>query len=184
MVRLKLELMKPFLEAPVSTNLQLIYLVRDPRAVINSRRSTVKWCKPRDLDCYSPAVLCADMEDDLHAYKTFKKLYPDRVHLVRYEDLMANVSNQVKILTEKMGLDFHPSMQRFVRTHTTKEINSPTTTWRRSKDRLLYWTRRLRASTLREIQLACGTTMEKFGYKLVENLSRVNISHVLTDIEH
>jgi hypothetical protein len=174
--------MKPFLEAPVSSNLQLIYLVRDPRAVINSRRSTVKWCKPRDLDCYSPAVLCADMEDDLHAYKTFKKLYPDRVHLLRYEDLMANVTHQAQVITEKVGLNFTSSMENFVMSHTTKEENTAWTTSRKSKEHLLHWTHTLSLKGLWEVEAACAKTMEKFGYKTVNGMKNLSLDDVLTDI--
>lgn len=181
-VRMKLELMRVFLEDPQSSDLQIIYLVRDPRAVINSRRSTVKWCKPKDEDCYSPKILCQDMEEDLKTYNELKLLYPDRVHILRYEDLMQDVHNQSKKITEAVGLQYSASMDKFVSTHTTNEVNTAWTTSRDSKARLLHWTKKLGTNNLQEIQYVCKDTMAKFGYKVVERLNNLVLEDVLGDL--
>jgi hypothetical protein len=52
-----------------SLNLQIILLVRDPRGVIQSRK-TRPWCF-NETGCHNPEILCQDMVDD---YKESIKL--------------------------------------------------------------------------------------------------------------
>ena len=65
------------------TNLKLVVLVRDPRAVFGSRRSgrISEWC--HNKHCSDPAVSCQDLEDDIQHALTLKSLYPERVLLLR-----------------------------------------------------------------------------------------------------
>ena len=58
MVRLRLNLTRELLVDDPSV--KVLYLVRDPRATMNSRLSSVKWCS-QSVDCIDPARLCADM---------------------------------------------------------------------------------------------------------------------------
>lgn len=44
-------------------------LVRDPRATMNSRLSSVKWCS-QSIDCIDPGRLCADIQNDLEAFES------------------------------------------------------------------------------------------------------------------
>ena len=65
------------------TNLKLVVLVRDPRAVFGSRWSgrISEWC--HNKHCSDPAVSCQDLEDDIQHALTLKSLYPERVLLLR-----------------------------------------------------------------------------------------------------
>ncbi|XP_047741183.1 carbohydrate sulfotransferase 4 [Hyalella azteca] len=181
-VRMDLGLLKPFLESPVSSDLRIIYLVRDPRAVIHSRRATVTWCKPTSVECYFPSVLCQDMDNDLESFKTLKKLYPDRIHLLRYEDFMNDVSNMARNVTQWVGLTYTTSMEKFIEIHTSKEQNKPWTTSRKSKEHLLHWTRNMSSTDLVEVQDACADTMTNFGYKLVNGTKNLSLKDVLNEI--
>jgi hypothetical protein len=57
-------------------NLKVLHLVRDPRAIIVSRKFR-KWC-PSSEDCSSPQSLCSDMVDDFKAAATLRKKYRGR----------------------------------------------------------------------------------------------------------
>lgn len=184
LVRLKLSLMKPFLEDPeISKHLHVIYLVRDPRAVINSRRSTVGWCKESSHDCYSPAVLCDDMASDLQTAREFQKLYPNKMHILRYEDMANDPYNQTQKLLEAIGLDYNKKMKTFLNSHTTVEHDKPWTTSRDSKKRLLYWTKSLPWEDVKEVQQSCSSTMLDHGYKTVNSLNSLSLENVLNPLD-
>ena len=60
----------------LQNNVKIIYLVRDPRAVINSRK-TRSWCISEPL-CIDPVNLCNDIFEDHHVAKGLYKTMPDR----------------------------------------------------------------------------------------------------------
>ena len=57
-------------------NIKLIYLVRDPRAVVNSRKSR-SWCVTEPV-CIDSRNLCNYIKDDYHVAKVLLKTKPDR----------------------------------------------------------------------------------------------------------
>uniref|UniRef100_A0A6A7G6P6 Carbohydrate sulfotransferase 5-like n=1 Tax=Hirondellea gigas TaxID=1518452 RepID=A0A6A7G6P6_9CRUS len=180
LVRMKLELMQPMLESStLSDGLQIIYLVRDPRAVINSRRSTVHWCKSSTKDCASPSLLCQDMIDDIKTFKLFQEVFPGKVHLLRYEDMANDPFNKTKQMLDAIGLDFNARIEEFLLTHTKTEVNNAWTTSRNTKKRLLYWTHKLPWSDVQEVQAACSSAMESYGYIPVQSLDKLTLNDVL-----
>ena len=60
----------------LQNNVKIIYLVRDPRAVINSRK-TRSWCISEPL-CIDPGNLCNDIFEDHHVAKGLYKTMPER----------------------------------------------------------------------------------------------------------
>ena len=181
LVRMRLALMQPILEDPeINDKLQVIYLVRDPRAVINSRRSTVGWCKETSSDCYLPETLCQDMEDDLQSARKLQQLFPGKVHILRYEDMAGDPFNQTEKLLNTLGLDYHHNMKAFLEQHTTQEIDRPWTTSRDSKKRLMYWTEKFSWPGVDEVQQVCASAMSSHGYKLVTTLQNLTLNDVLS----
>lgn len=84
LVRLNLNLLLPILEDN-SLQSHVILLMRDPRAVMHSRKAKVGWCK--EPACRNATVLCQQMEDDLETFKAFSKFFPQKLHFLRYEDV-------------------------------------------------------------------------------------------------
>ena len=70
-------------------NLQIILLVRDPRAVMNSRWAN--WCgnKPQ---CKIASQYCTELKEDVIHSLSLAKKYPGKIRIVRFEDLIANKS--------------------------------------------------------------------------------------------
>ena len=65
-------------------------------------RDTMDWCSKSS--CNNPKVLCDNMlEDLLHAIE-IKKRFPDKIHLVRYEDLCLQPFQQTDQLLEFLNL--------------------------------------------------------------------------------
>ena len=65
------------------SHLQVVVLLRDPRAVFNSRweESVSAWCS--DKDCSDPTVSCGHLEDDIVQAGRLRAQYPGQVLLLR-----------------------------------------------------------------------------------------------------
>ena len=61
-------------------DLKVVLLVRDPRAIINSRRR-MQWCT--DPVCSSPKVLCRMMVDNYDGIERMQQQYPHRFTVLR-----------------------------------------------------------------------------------------------------
>ena len=80
-VRLRVRQTASLLES--LNNMKVVVLVRDPRAVFNSRwRGQVStWC--HSPHCADPTVSCSDLEDDIRQAITLQAQYPGQVLLLR-----------------------------------------------------------------------------------------------------
>ena len=58
-------------------DLRLIYLVRDPRGILNSRLG-VEFCR-HNPDCDDPEVLCKDLVQDFNAWRRLRTIFAQRV---------------------------------------------------------------------------------------------------------
>merc|ERR1712183_541975 len=74
-VRLRVNLTRTIIEDS-SLNVQVLLLVRDPRATLQSRKHRI-WC-PGQPDCDQPEVLCSDLVQDYYAAQQLMKDHPDR----------------------------------------------------------------------------------------------------------
>ena len=109
--------------------------MRDPRAVVNSRRSTVGWCSDWYPDCSDPEILCKDMQDDFKTALYFKKYFPNNFHILRYEDLASDPFAKTKKLMHALGLAHHAKVRTYLELHTTQEVDLPWSTSRNTKKR-------------------------------------------------
>ncbi|KAK4318883.1 hypothetical protein Pmani_010147 [Petrolisthes manimaculis] len=179
LVRLRLRILRPVLLND-SMNVRIIFLVRDPRGVTNSRNTTVTWC--HNPDCNDPSILCSDMMDDLEASRDLEKEFPGRVILLRYEDLALNPVNKTRELLTKLGLDFDSHMADFLASHTTKNLDKPWSTSRESKTRITYWATKMNENRLNQVQKSCSRVMGKLGYLTVNTTKEVTLEKVLAPL--
>lgn len=56
-------------------NIRVVYLVRDPRGTMQSRRHR-DWC-PGQPDCWDPSRLCADLTADYSAALRLAEKFPN-----------------------------------------------------------------------------------------------------------
>ena len=75
-MRLRLNLTKQIIE-DTNLNVQVLYLVRDPRGTLQSRKHRV-WC-PGEPDCDQPENLCSDLVKDYYAAQELMKQHPKRI---------------------------------------------------------------------------------------------------------
>ena len=71
-------------------DLHVVYLVRDPRAIINSRVQSRKlmWDKTNRKRAREASILCPRMSDDVSNLRILQGNYPEAIHTIRYEDFV------------------------------------------------------------------------------------------------
>ncbi|KAL7644158.1 UNVERIFIED_CONTAM: hypothetical protein RMT77_004982 [Armadillidium vulgare] len=164
-VRLGVPLLESLLEDR-STNLHVIFLVRDPRAVMSSRKSKkVIFCR-KNPECADPAILCHHMNND---HKEFLKLsikHSERIHLLRYEDLAKSPIEIIKNLMNKFGLSINKNMEDFINNRTSNELANAFSTYKISKNHINDWQLKLNREYIADIEKDCLHIMKIFGYEL------------------
>ena len=161
-VRLPVSLVGEILSEPLYKDLQVIYLPRDPRAVMSSRwnpRKT-KWC--RTADCSLVEVVCNDMDSDLEAALYLKRSYPKQIHILRYEDIAKEPDNMTHKLFDALNIEYREETQKYLKMHT--EANRGSKTFRDSDTRIIAWKHEMDATYLSYVEKNCTGIMEKFGY--------------------
>ena len=58
-------------------DLKELYLVRDPRATLQSRKGR-DWCVATP-SCHKPETLCGDLVNDFDSFLDLRKTFPDRI---------------------------------------------------------------------------------------------------------
>jgi len=77
--RLQMRHLQTLLPKLNDLNVNIVYLVRDPRGTLKSRQNMI-WCSTKKLTCSDISSLCSEMRQDLHSFNEFKKLYPSKFH--------------------------------------------------------------------------------------------------------
>ncbi|KAL7630217.1 UNVERIFIED_CONTAM: hypothetical protein RMT77_019641 [Armadillidium vulgare] len=178
LIRLGLRSLKSVLEDN-SMNVYVVFLVRDPRATMNSRMQ-VRFCKSKY--CSDPNILCSNLNEDLKAYSEFSRTFPGRVLLLRYEDLCLNIFETTKTILKTLNITFHSDVENFLRTHSAINQLNSVSTFRKSKEQLLDWTKEINLPLLERVQNSCPSVMKTLGYQSVTSLVNISVTNVLSEI--
>ncbi|KAF2350920.1 Sulfotransferase domain [Trinorchestia longiramus] len=189
-IRLSLRFAASLLLKPKFKDLKIVYLARDPRPVISSRRQPVnlRWCPPTQPQCYDPLYACSLLSHDLNFIYTLQQQFPDRqvmlslisisvspnhhrFFFVRYEDLAAEPVRTVEWLWHKLGLPFTPAFSLYLQQTTSghkpkMQVNDVT---RDSAQHVFAWRSDITWKLVEEVQVACSTVITNFGWKLFHN---------------
>lgn len=160
-VRARLELLAPLLRDPT---VKLVWLVRDPRAVMSSRASSVTWCDT--LACKDPGYLCSDLLLDYRTYRLLQEERPDQVLLVRYEDLARDPYGKSREVLEFAGLTFHKRVREYLDDHLTSDEDEPWSTRHDPKTRVGRWMKLMKFDDVVKTQFHCKAIMKNLGYRL------------------
>lgn len=165
-VRLRLSLFEEILQDPM-LNVKILYLVRDPRGTLQSRKHR-EWC-PGNQDCYDPVRLCSDLISDYSAAIRFQRKFPDRFKIFRYEDLSLKPYERVENIMNFFGFGMHSSVIQYLDTHTKVNYGGVSSTYRDSKSAPFHWRNDLTFEEVESIQHACKSAMKLWGYALSYN---------------
>ena len=142
-----------------------------------------EWC--RNAHCSDPATACGDLMEDIEAAKRLTAEFPDRVRLVRHEDISLNTVDTVKQMLSFLNLPWHASVQRFITSHmqsrkvkskgSSNSASNPYSTVRNSTETVLSWVEKLSPGNVTRIQEACSSPMKALGYKPLESSRKTGV---------
>ena len=160
--------------------LKVVYLVRDPRGMISSRKSISS--KSYDNETKLSNV-CKSQRLFLEQQTAFEKKYPMLV--VRYEDFALNPILVAQKIYDYLDISFPESVKNELLEITSgnvdhKKFRSKSEllevsdhsyrygTVRNSKKVVYKWKDNLKWEEVKVVQSACKDTMEEFGYKIFD----------------
>lgn len=139
---------------------KFIFIIRDPRAV---------YASVKDLDWGANTSLrLSEIWIDYAAfYFSLQKMYPNRIYLIRYEDVINDTTFQLKQLCDFIGIAYNDSLLQ------GKGFNIPGYTASQhalvgkslDKERIEKWKSELKNDDTLIIESYCKTIMKAFGYQ-------------------
>ena len=127
--------------------------------------------------------------EDVEAAQSLASEFPDKVKLVRYEDLSLDTLDTVKQMLSFLNLPWHPSVQKYIATHTksmsrkvrgrssANSASNPYSTVRNSTATVMSWVEKMSSDDVTRVQDSCSSPMEALGYKVL-NSSRRILAHL------
>ena len=146
-------------------DLKIIQLMRDPRAIINSRIHSQGY-PARDYVSNSKA-LCQKMTWDLEEGLVLMKNYPDRFKFVFYEDVKSDVLSKARQLSNFIGMEFDEAeVARLNIVSVNKAKSRSVATKSRVIDNAFWWRTRLSLANVDNVQRYCSKVFDGFDLKL------------------
>lgn len=169
-LRLSVGSFTPLLEA--IPRLKIVHLVRDPRAIINSRLNSRYYplSQPRQNDSLE-RNLCDKMLIDILDLIKLKSKYSDRIRVIYYEDLMENLQIRLKQLYTYLNLTYDEEQ---VAKHTEIKVNQahPESVWKfdkaRKSNNSMWWRQFMTWDQIQAVDRRCYKVYELLGYKLLK----------------
>ncbi|XP_042873361.1 carbohydrate sulfotransferase 6-like [Penaeus japonicus] len=155
-LRLSLKFARPLLRDD-DLDVQVIYLVRDPRAVLSSR-STKPWCQ---MSCRDPETICSLLEEDLKQASLLSKEYPTRFKMVLYDEVCDDGSTALLDVMAFLGLPVTEKQERLLPSR--RDLSEAEGNVSRAE----VW--RVKASfgqIVQPIQRLCHSSLERLGLRV------------------
>ena len=140
---------------------RFVFIIRDPRAVYASVRGL-------DWGPNSPLKLSQLWIEYIAAYYALQELYPDRVSLVKYEDILRDTTVQIRKLCDFTGIEYKDSLLK-------KEngFKVPKYTFSQhalvgrtlDESRVGKWKKELKKQDVKIIESQCGAILNALGYE-------------------
>ena len=167
--RLLLKHLMPLLEDQhflESFDYHILLMVRDPRAVFNSR-IRLQWCINLAW-CIEEDDYCSHLRQNHQTYSTAVASIRERVHFVRFESLTEQVMETSRNLYKQLALPFTEKVKQFIEDHTGSskgEKSMPYSMYRRSRSVSEKWKTQLPSRFTKEIERRCEDMLIQFNYK-------------------
>ena len=138
-----------------------------------------EWCHD-NYHCSDPATACIDLMEDVEAAQSLASEFPDKVRLVRYEDLSLDTLDTVKKMLSFLNLPWHSSVQKYIASHTKPEPSpssgpNPYSTVRNSSATVMSWVENMSSSNVTRVQESCSSPMKALGYKPLDSSNKASV---------
>ena len=146
-------------------NLKVIHLVRDPRAITNSRTHSRNMKMSRETKTHSIA-LCKEMHLDVKVTQILKNKYPKGITMVMYEALAENPLEGAKYVYKFLGVKFDSVIEDWIYSSTHADNSNGFYGTRRANSTIAssHWRNETTIEKVDLIQNYCKDAMDLLGY--------------------
>ncbi|WAR08717.1 CHST3-like protein [Mya arenaria] len=172
---------------PYFPNLKIVHLVRDPRAIFNSRKSVGLGKSKIDVSSVDPVKeFCSLVEEDIIQSKLILRTEPARVHLLMYEDLAENPIQTAEKLFQFANLAFSVKIKNYMihKTSSKRDSCKFCTERKNSTVTSMKWRSTIRYSDAYHIYRTCKNSMDAFGYLPLSDLSQLRNRDISSRLKH
>lgn len=146
----------------VYPGVRLVWLVRDPRDVAASARGSV-------FLPFHPELTARLWQRQQEQGMELARTLPDSVHLLKYEDLIADPATSVKQLCEFLGEDYEPRMLDYFRDAEAQRLAGLSQSWTNLREPVLSnnarkYISQFSGNEIAAIEAICASTMQHLGY--------------------
>lgn len=184
-LRLSVGSFRPLLEA--HPRLKVLHLVRDPRAIVNSRHFTRNYPVYGYQDSNTmERNLCNKMAIDHREGLKLMADFPERVKFLYYEDVLANLDSRVQQVFQFLKMRYNVSEVRDLLNINVNQ--SPSEKGNdfvddRKNDNSNWWRRHIQMYQMKHVDSACAEVYTRYGYKMAKEESSLrNVSYSLLSI--
>lgn len=174
-LRLTTDLLQLLLEE--KSDLKVVHLFRDPRAIMNSRITTSWYELKKVKDILKNAKsLCKKMEYDFTKGKELLKLYPSRFTFIYYEDLTTSPLEKAKSLYRYLGMSL--DVNRYSEVKSLSIFNPKAVSSAKGNNTAYWWRMSLDWDIVQKMNSICGSVYKDLGYRTFETLDQyTNLSY-------
>ncbi|XP_076093192.1 carbohydrate sulfotransferase 1-like [Mytilus galloprovincialis] len=148
-------------------NLKIVYLVRDPRAIIQSRMM-LNLVVEHNIQTES-TELCNRMDKDMYFIE--KSTMKNRIQIVRYEKFARHIVSEAKELFKFVDSDFHNDIVKWIEHNSVKSTNfNPYSTSQNSTESVGRWLTQIKRETAKKVDESCVNLYKVFGYTEFDDL--------------
>jgi hypothetical protein len=158
------------------TAARFVWLVRDPRDVaVSSRTSVFSTCHP-----FNTGRLWAMQQAEALAQQ---KRVPEAIHLLRYEELCDEPEKSLRALCAFLGEDYEPRMLQYFEGSEAQKSASLSESWKNTASPVQRtnhgrWRKELTAADVRMVEASAAPIMRRLGYEAATPENDLRSFHV------
>ncbi|XP_005100012.2 carbohydrate sulfotransferase 5 [Aplysia californica] len=185
-IRLRVQYAEWYLEE--FPNLKLLFLVRDPRAVLYSQSKAFGNFNIDNGTAQIAESHCNKLRRDIAAFKLLSDKYPGRMKAFRYEDGALNPMDYAESLFNFTQLEFNEMSKTFVQKITSgyannEKSNAPFGFMKKDSTATMNkWRHSALMTTVTAIDRKCADVYAELGYKTIHSESELRSSSSLTTV--
>ncbi|XP_068229667.1 carbohydrate sulfotransferase 4-like [Palaemon carinicauda] len=162
-------------------DLQIIYLVRDPRATFASR-AHVSFC--HDVTCKDPKKVCELIEDDLMVASKMQEAFPHRFKLIQYERFNRNAERSLLDLMMFLGFSSLSQKQLDLLYPKTLKPDDPFVTNKNSSTMVDRWRTKTDFANVQAVQEACAKPISMLGLRVFQCHKSTSLQIHNSNVKH
>lgn len=148
-------------------DLKVIYLVRDPRAVIQSRIS-LNLVDDQNVEEES-SELCGRMENDVEIIEQSRN--KNRIKIVQYEHFASNTVSTAKDIFNFIDYEIDSEVLQWIKANSVRSVDgNPFSTSRNSARSIDKWISKISFKTAKQIDKICDKLYNRYGYQSFDEI--------------